>query len=379
MARPRKIKPKPHARGWHEGSVAEVRPGVWRAFRARVHRPDGSTLRPSRTFQGATAEALAAQWAKGEPEPAVMHLGMWLERWLALRRASLDPSTFDHYMRDVRECEPLANRPIADLTVDDWQRLTDQLLSRWARKTVAVWRGNISTALRAAVKRGYLTSNPLSDVKLPAAEDSPPKAWTQAEIDRLLTVCVGHQHEPWLLFCLGTGVRLGESRALLWSDVDMVRSTATIRASLDNGTSVRGPTKTRKIRTVDIPDEVMPVLRAHQLRRKPGELLVFGYDGRAYRPRTYRSWLSTRAREAGVPDLSCHATRHSFVSLALDAAVPIQDISRAIGHAKISTTQDVYSWYIGDGLRRTATALGAALSNRFSGPKRGMAREIDTR
>ena len=173
-----------------------------------------------------------------------------------------------------------------------------------------------------------------------------------------------------LLFCLGTGVRLGESRALLWSDVDMVRQTATIRASLDNNTSVRGPTKTRKIRTVDIPDEVLPALRAHQLRRKPGELLVFGHDGRAYRPLSYRSWLRTRAREAGVPDLSCHATRHTFVSLALDAGVPIQDISRAIGHAKISTTQDVYAHYIGDGLRRTATALGAALSNRLSGPQR---------
>lgn len=379
MPRPRKLKPKPHARGWHEGSVAEVRPGVWRAFRARVHRPDGSTVRPSKTFQGANAEAQAAVWAKGDPEPTVMLLGLWLSRWLALRRASLDPSTFDHYRRDVLECAPLAGRPIADLTVDDWQLLTDALLSRWARKTVAVWRGNISTALRAAVKRGYLASNPLSDVILPQTQESPPKAWTQAEVDRLLAVCVGHQHEPWLLFCLGTGVRLGESRALLWADVDLVRATATIRASLDNQTSERGPTKTRKIRTVDIPDEVVTILRAHQLRRKPGELLVFGHDGRAYRPRSYRSWLLTRTKEAGVSPLSCHSTRHTFVSLALDAGVPIQDISRAIGHAKISTTQDVYSHYIGDGLRRAATALGAALRNRFSGPKRDSRANIDTR
>lgn len=300
-----------------------------------------------------------------------MLLGLWLDRWLSLSRPTLDPSTYDHYRRDVLECAPLSGRAIDSLTVDDWQSLTNSLLTRWARSTVAIWRGNISTALTAALRRGLIASNPLRDVKLPRAAESPPKAWTQAEVDRLLAVAAGHQHEPWLLFCLGTGVRLGESRALLWEDVDLHARTATIRASLDNNTSTRGPTKTRRIRTVDIPDEVAPHLAALRKRQPPTQTLVFGHHGRAYRPRSYRSWLHTRTKEAGVSDLPPHSTRHTFVSLALDAGVPIQDISRALGHAKISTTQDVYAHFIGDGQRRAANALGAALRNRFTGPKRG--------
>lgn len=188
-------------------------------------------------------------------------------------------------------------------------------------------------------------------------------AWTD------LAAATGHPHEPWLLFSLGTGVRLGEARALLWADVDLQAGTATIRASLDNSTSERGPTKTRRIRTVDLPDAVVVALAALRKRQQPGELLVFGHDGRAYRARSYRSWLSTRCREAGVPELPPHSLRHTFASLALDAGVPIQDISRALGHANVATTMSVYSHYIGDQQRRTANALGAALNHRFSGQK----------
>lgn len=373
MPRPEKLLARKHERGHGEGSVKEVRPGVWRAWRARVRRPDGTTVRPSRTFYGPRAAESAAIWARGDSEPTVLLLGVWLSRWLALRRPTLDPSTYDHYERDVLACRPLAGRPLAEITVDEWQALTNDLLSRWARHTVAVWRGNISTALRAAIPE-HLATNPLAKVKLPKAEDRPPKAWTQAEVDRLLAAAAGQQHEAWLLFCLGTGVRLGESRALLWADVDLPAQTAVIRASLDNSTSERGPTKTRRIRTADIPDAVIPALRALRMRQPASQQLVFGHQGRAYRSRSYRSWLATRCKAAGVPAYPPHATRHTFVSLALDAGVPIQDVSRAIGHANIATTQTVYAHYLGDGLRRAANALGAALSHRFSGPKRTSAR-----
>lgn len=82
----------------------------------------------------------------------------------------------------------------------------------------------------------------------------------------------GTPHEAWVLFSLGTGVRLGEARALLWEDIDLRARTATIRASLDDQTNERGPTKTRKIRTVDIPDEIIPILVAHRARQQPATI-----------------------------------------------------------------------------------------------------------
>jgi integrase len=373
----KKQPPKTHSRGWHEGTVKEVRPGVWRAWRARVKTGSGSTLRPSRTFAGPEAAERAALWAKGDVGPAVLLLGDWLNRWLTLRRPTLAANTYDHYRRDVLACAPLAGRPLADLTVDDWQALTNGLLARWARSHVAVWRGNISVALRAAMP-DQLATNPLAKVKLPKPDEQPPKAWRQDEIDRLLAAAAGGTHEPWLVFSLGTGVRLGEARALRWADVDLAARTATIRASLDNSRSTRGPTKTRKVRVIDLPDEVIKLLADHRKRQPAGAELVFGHDGRAYRARTYRSWLATRCTEAGVTPLPPHSLRHTYASLAFDALVPVQDVARQLGHT-VETCQRTYAHFIGDGMRRAAKAIGKALRHRFSGPKRVPRAKIGTR
>lgn len=373
MPRPKKpAPPKRHERPWGEGTVKEVRAGVWRAWRARTRDAAGRSARPSRTFTGDGAEQRAAIWARGAAEPAVLLLGQHLDRWLALRKPTLAPNTYDYYRRDVDACQPLARRPLADLTTDEWQSLTNALLERWSRYRVAIWRGNISVALRSAIPR-HLAHNPISGVRLPKADEQPPKAWTQAEVDRLLTAAAGGPHEPWLLFCLGTGVRLGESRALRWSDVDLVNKTATIRASLDNSKSTRGPTKTRKVRVIDIPDEAIPALSALRKRQPPGQQLVFGHDGHAYRARSYRSWLATRCSISGVTPLPPHSLRHTYASLAFDAGVPVQDVARQLGHT-VETCQRTYAHYIGDGMRRAAKAIGKALRHRFSGPKRRMAR-----
>lgn len=369
---------KTHERAWGAGTVREVRPGVWRAWRARAKNlSGGKPVRPSRTFHGPGAAQRAAIWAKGDSEPDVLLLGHWLDRWLALRRPTISANTFDNYRRCLMACAPLAARPLSELTPEDWQALTNELLGRWSRYHVAVWRSNVSTAIRAAIP-AHLAENPLTRVRLPRIDEQPPKAWRQDEIDRLLGVAAGHQHEPWLLFMLGTGCRLGESRALLWDDVDLVNRTATIRASLDNNRSTRGPTKTRRVRVIDLPDEVASCLADLRKHQRPGQSLVFGYTPtgdkeRAYRPRSYRSWLRTRTTEAGVSDLPPHSLRHTYASLAFDAGIPVQDIARQLGHS-VETCQRTYAHYIGDGQRRAATAIGRALRHRFSGPKPRMAR-----
>lgn len=368
MPRRKQPEPKRHERSWGEGTVKEVRPGVWRAWRARVHAPGGSSSRASKTFSGGDAEQRARQWARGDPEPAVLYLGQHLERWLALGRPLLDPSTYDYYRRDVEACGDLLLRPIAAITTEDWQAHTNVLLGRWARSHVAVWKGNIAVALRTAVPR-WLPENPLARVRLPKADEQPPKAWRQDEVDRLLAAAVDGPHEAWLVFSLGTGVRLGEARALLWDDVDLAGKTATIRASLDNATSTRGPTKTRKVRVVDVPDEVVPLLAELRKRQPPGQDLVFGHGGRAYRARTYRSRLATLCKWAGVTRLPPHALRHTYASLAFDDGVPVQDVARQLGHT-VETCMRVYAHFIGDQQRRAAKAIGRALRHRFSAAKR---------
>lgn len=377
MPKPKPIRPpKTHERSWGEGTVKEVSPGVWRSWRARVHTASGSSTRASRRFKGENAEQRARAWASGAVEPAVMLLGQWLVRWLALTEPTVEPSTAHNYSVAIDECAPLAARPLAEVTTEEWQALTNNLLTRWSRYHVAVWRQILSVALRSAMPR-YITVNPLARVRLPKPDEQPPKAWRQDEIDRLLNSAAGHHHEPWLLFSLGTGVRIGEARALLLDDLHLATKTATIRASLDSRTNRRGPTKTKRVRVTDIPDEVLPILSAHIKRQPPGTTHVFGNGKRAFAASSLRQWLRRTCKAAKVRELPPHSLRHTYASLALDAGVPVQDVARQLGHS-VSMTQKTYSHYIGDGQRRAANALGKALRHRFSGPKRAIGSENGT-
>ena len=44
-----------------------------------------------------------------------------------------------------------------------------------------------------------------------------------------------------------------------------------------------------------------------------------------------------------LPHIRLHELRHTLATLALQAGVPITDISKQLGHASISTTLDFYS------------------------------------
>jgi integrase len=377
MAKPTKIRPpKRHEREWGEGTVKEVRPGVWRAWRARQ-----GSVRPSQTFRGDGAEQRATLWARGHVEPPVLLLGHWLDRWLALRLPLVRPNTRRNYERHVDLCLPLAMRPLAELAdVDAWQALTNDLLDRYARSSVQVWRATISGALKAAVPR-YLPSNPMASVRLPRAEERPVKAWRRDEVERLVGAAKGKAHETWLWLALGTGIRLGEARALLWTDVDFDERTITISKSLDHHTDEVGPTKNGRIRVVDLPDELLPVLRAQLARQRPGtrHVCTSRFTGELPGRGALEMWLLRLAAKADVKELPPHAARHTFATLSLEANVPLKEVSESLGHADMSITARIYSHAIERNRRRASSAMGAILAGTAPTRIRGNGTQDGTR
>lgn len=355
--------PRKHERGWHQGTVKEVRAGTWRAWRERVHQADGSTLRPSRTFRGEGAEQRAKTWAAGAAEPAVLLVGHWLDRWLALRLPTVRPQTRRNYLAFVDACALIAHLPLSTLTVEQMQALTNALLGRWARSTVNSWRAIISSALLSAVP-AHLAANPMVGVRLPKPDERPVKAWSAEEVAELLAAASGKAHELWLWLSLGTGIRLGESRALLWTDVDLTDRAITVSKALDHDTDEVGPTKSGKTRIVDLPDELVPVLTAARARQPVREthVCVSTYSGRVPDPKTVELWLKHLCRDHGITPHSPHSTRHTYATLSLeDPTVPLKEVSEQLGHADIAITARIYSHALKVRQRRAAAAIGAVL------------------
>lgn len=360
----RKPPPKTNDRTHGEGSIVEVSPGVFRAWTA----PDELGKRRSKRF---ASRAEAHRWLVGDPEPAVLYVGDYLERWLTLREPTLRGRTPQTYQQFVGYAEdgpaPISVIPLATLTTDDCQAWLNGLLKTHTRYAVKVTRGIVSSALNAAVP-ALIPANPMKATRLPTPDERPVKAWSHAEVARLLEAARGTSHAIWFAFAIGTGLRLGELRALVWSDIDFTEMTVRVSKSMDNNTNEVGPPKTNRSRTVDIPEELIPELRAHKLRQAPGNEYVFGHDGRAYNPTAYRYWLRATCLRAGVHDaeektLGVHSTRHTAASLLLSQNVEPIEVAHMLGHASLATTLNIYGHWIPRQRRRTASALGRVLAS----------------
>ena len=150
-----------------------------------------------------------------------------------------------------------------------------------------------------------------------------------------------------------------------------------VRRSLKRGADelALGSLKTESSkRTLAMPDAVRSALAtlrkeqaADRLRLGPHDQdrhdLVFRDD--AGRP-VSRQRMNKRFKEvlaaAGLdPDRQPRETRHSFVSIASDSGVSIEDIADAAGHVNPNITRAVYRHQISDTVTRAPAALDRAL------------------
>lgn len=131
--------------------------------------------------------------------------------------------------------------------------------------------------------------------------------------------------EPLFILSLDTGLRQGESRTLLWADVDLKKKEVTVRAEMS---------KSGEPRMVPLSDRATAALEQWQKQTTDtGDIF----------PATTAPWVTgvwrTLCNRAKVTGLRWHDLRHSFGSRCARAGVSIMTIRSLMGHATIVTTQ----------------------------------------
>ncbi|WP_238592049.1 MULTISPECIES: site-specific integrase [unclassified Pseudonocardia] len=172
-----------------------------------------------------------------------------------------------------------------------------------------------------------------------------------------------------MVLSLLTGARTEEVRALRWGDVDLdgtPNATPPLPPSISVVRSVRigGDTKTRKSRRrLGMPQRCVTVLRDHA--KRPGaesalDSLVFAtrtvseMDAHNVR-RSFRKIAAAAGLHAA--EWTPREMRHSFVSLLSDSGMPLEDISRLVGHSGTGITEAVYRQQLRPVLEHGATAM----------------------
>ena len=85
--------------------------------------------------------------------------------------------------------------------------------------------------------------------------------------------------------------------------------------------------------------------------------LAVGLDRQPLFPQSMGHYLSELEKKNGLKNITCHGLRHTYCSLLLSQNVPIQTVSKYMGHSDSTITLKVYSHFIPDTQEKIILAL----------------------
>jgi integrase len=309
-----------------------------------------------------------------------MTLGEVLERWvkdnLSLKvtpatKASYS-SVIEHHIKPA-----LGRKRLTKLQPDDVQALiSSKLDAGLSPRTVRLIRGILVQVLNHAVRQGRVARNVAALTDGPRMEQRREgRSLTIGQAKKLLAAIVGERLEALYLVMITTGIRTGEALGLPWKHVDLEKGLITIRQCLSRqpgGTIIRdGKTGRKGWRTIELAPPVVTTLLDHRdrqtkERREAGRAwddhgLVFcTVIGTPLDPDNHRKTFSVITKRAGIGTWRPHELRHSATSIMLAQRVPIEVVSKILGHTSIRITADVYGHLLDHQQSAAAKAMAEA-------------------
>ena len=167
------------------------------------------------------------------------------------------------------------------------------------------------------------------------------------ELSALLDTMDDEQDRLLTEFLALTGLRIGEAIALRRDDVDLTARRIHVSKTYSGELhAIQTPKSAASRRDVVVQDELVPVIKGlieladGYVVRSP--LLVPGYGGGYLCIRTYQRHLESAAERSIGRKITPHALRHTMTSLFAEASVPLDVISRRLGHEDSQITRDIY-------------------------------------
>jgi integrase len=192
----------------------------------------------------------------------------------------------------------------------------------------------------------------------------------------LLQGCGGTVLGSVVACALGTGLRRGEVLGLKWSDVDLEVGQLAVLRTLSRrvgvGLVVDEPKTERSRRVVPLPAFTVATLR-EQRSRQAAERLAAGPEwegdgyvfttarGRPLDPDNVTTRFANLTDRLGLGRRRFHCLRHSAATAMLAAGVPLEVVSRTLGHAGLAITADIYARVLPPAQRDAADRLESAL------------------
>jgi len=362
-----------------DGSVYQLKNGKWVAVLDLGIGVNGKRNRSTKTT---TSKALASRALRdmqtkhnqndllsNQRKTLAQVASQWIQSGISEKvRQSTANGYVDIYDRYIKPF--LGHRSITDVDVneiDAWLlHLKSIGLSASTRRKA---RQTCNTIFKFAIRKRFALQNPVLHSQVPANE-----LGYVTQVQPPLTLKEAHSYLEYfrdtdldllIFLALFTGMRRGEIIGLNWSDISFDDLTLTINRTAKETTFKRsdGSSKTELVlnppktshskRKIPIEKEVMLALKRQQNRQRKQKLkagstwqdtdAVFTseFGTRMYPSNIYKRYVKL-IRQSDLRYVRPHDLRHTVAVLGLDAEIPVEEISRLLGHSTLSVTMDIY-------------------------------------
>ena len=367
-------------------------------------------------------------------------LGELLDIWAEeeLKVGTLSNGTVENYLGAIRciKKHPVADRRLKTVTAEHLQTFLDLLTFGGTYPDGKVKKGlskdyihSFSAVLQqsfrfAVFPKQLITFNPMQYIKLKRKAEEV-DLFSEEDMGQSGTQPISHDDYEKLIAYLEkknvsavlpiqiayyAGLRIGEVCGLTWQDINLEEQYLTVKRSVRydgaKHKTIIGPTKRKKVRTVDFGDTLTAILRKarkEQLKNQMqyGELYHRNYykevqeknrvyyeyysfentqdipadyneisfvclrpDGCLETPSTLSIVCRTLARKLdGFEGFHFHQLRHTYTSNLLSNGAAPKDVQELLGHSDVSTTMNVYAHATREAKRTSARLLDKVAGN----------------
>lgn len=270
------------------------------------------------------------------------------------------------------------NRLYAKLAEPGQNKRTGMGLSQ---KTIIEHHRVISSIFSQAVKEQLVPSNIAQRATPPK---NPKKEMDAFEAEEVQAILKALESEPlkWQVMThllIATGARRGEIMGLRWKNVDWDNHRLYLcenRVYTPKSGAISTTLKTGENRYVSISLAVLDLLKRWQSEQAefykflgitPSDYVLTADDGQPMHPDSPTDWLAKFAKRHDLPPIHPHKFRHTQASLLISEGVDILTVSKRLGHAKVSTTLDIYSHALAKSDEKASDTLDSLIYQKKDG------------
>ena len=256
---------------------------------------------------------------------------------MSLKAKHRSEGTIREYAKAIENCLAYVNKSEAEIKPIDLE-LWQSSMSNLSSASVAQRTSAVREYFKFLYRNEFISRNPAEMLETPQIKNREQSALNGEQVRAMVNAATNERNKAIIMMLAQTGLRIHELANITLEQYE---------SRSNNVLVIRG--KGDKDRLVGLADETIKLIDSYIANeRKDGcEYLFVGNRGNKMDGKNTSAMLKVCARKAGIENweelhISNHTMRRTFATMMSEADVPIEVISKAMGHSSVAITANRY-------------------------------------